>query len=244
METDILTFTKILTSESASVTPCFPYIISISLSWFPLYASATLCYAMGIGEISMHTIHTQPGRLVPLSLHVWQSSRPASFSPAGLTLWPSWLERWLATLSGLSVQAPVPLRLSSNVMTLHWHNVDVNKMSTLTLVTLCWHFPLATDVSKCFIGRDCFHTHCCCREQPFCALWVFVTSQIGVDRFPRQCFSSVSYWFSSKLKIFHLDENVYLCHLTNILHVYCDYFPSSAPEVNFWWNVNAPMSWD
>ena len=35
---------------------------------------------------------------------LWQSSRPASFSPAGLTLWPSWLERWLATLSGLSVQ--------------------------------------------------------------------------------------------------------------------------------------------
>ena len=35
---------------------------------------------------------------------VWQSSRPASFSPAGLTLWPSWLERWLTTLSGLSVQ--------------------------------------------------------------------------------------------------------------------------------------------
>ena len=31
---------------------------------------------------------------------MWQSSRPASFSPAGLTLWLSWLERWLATLSG------------------------------------------------------------------------------------------------------------------------------------------------
>ena len=41
----------------------------------------------------------------------------------------------------------------------------------LTPVTLWWHFPLATDVSKRFIGRDCFHTHCCCREQPFCALW-------------------------------------------------------------------------
>ena len=39
-----------------------------------------------------------------MSLQMWQSSRPASFSPAGLTLWPSWLERWLATLSGLSVQ--------------------------------------------------------------------------------------------------------------------------------------------
>ena len=33
---------------------------------------------------------------------VWQSSRPANFSPAGLTLWPNRLERWLATLSVLS----------------------------------------------------------------------------------------------------------------------------------------------
>ena len=43
---------------------------------------------------------------------MWQSSRPASFSPAGLTLWPSWLERWLATLSGLSVQVRIPVGLS------------------------------------------------------------------------------------------------------------------------------------
>ena len=30
-----------------------------------------------------------------------------------------------------SAQAPVPLRLFSNVMTLHWHNMNVSKMSTL-----------------------------------------------------------------------------------------------------------------
>ena len=40
---------------------------------------------------------------------MWQSSRPASFSPAGLTLWPSQLERWLATLSGLSTQVRIPV---------------------------------------------------------------------------------------------------------------------------------------
>ena len=39
---------------------------------------------------------------------LWQSSRPASFLPAGLTLWPS----WLATLSGLSVQVRIPVGLS------------------------------------------------------------------------------------------------------------------------------------
>ena len=44
-------------------------------------------------------------------LLLWQSSRPASFSPAGLTLWPSWLERWLATLNGLSVQVRIPVGL-------------------------------------------------------------------------------------------------------------------------------------
>ena len=43
--------------------------------------------------------------------NVWQSSRPASFSPAGLTFWPSWLERWFATLSGLSVQVRKPVGL-------------------------------------------------------------------------------------------------------------------------------------
>ena len=71
-------------------------------------------------------------------------------------------------------QATVPLRLFSNVMTLHWYNVNVNKINQhcwncvpLTPVTLWWHFPLATDVSKYFIGRHCFHYHCCCREQPF-----------------------------------------------------------------------------
>ena len=61
-----------------------------------------------------------------------------------------------------------------------WHYIGTTWMSTkcqhcwncvpLTPVTLCCHFPLVTDVSKRFIGRDCFHTHCCCRKQPFRAL--------------------------------------------------------------------------
>ena len=45
-------------------------------------------------------------------MKIWQSSRPASFSPAGLTLWPNWLERWLATLSRLSTQGRIPVGLS------------------------------------------------------------------------------------------------------------------------------------
>ena len=36
MEADILTITGILTPEGASVAPCFPFDITISLSWFPL----------------------------------------------------------------------------------------------------------------------------------------------------------------------------------------------------------------
>ena len=42
---------------------------------------------------------------------MWKSSCPASFSPAGLTLWWNWLERWLATLSGLSTQVRIPVGL-------------------------------------------------------------------------------------------------------------------------------------
>ena len=52
------------------------------------------------------------GVLVPLRKRgMWHSSWPASFSPAGLTLWPNWLKRWLATLSGLSTQVRMPVRL-------------------------------------------------------------------------------------------------------------------------------------
>ena len=36
MEADILIFTGILTPEDASVASCFPFDITISLSWFPL----------------------------------------------------------------------------------------------------------------------------------------------------------------------------------------------------------------
>ena len=51
--------------------------------------------------------------LVPLRKGgMWQSSRPASFSPAGLTLWPNWLERWHTTLSRLSTQVRIPVGLS------------------------------------------------------------------------------------------------------------------------------------
>ena len=54
---------------------------------------------------------------------------------------------------------------------LRWNKVNVNKMSTL--LKLCptntddivLTFPLATDVSKHFIGWGCVHTCCHCREQ-------------------------------------------------------------------------------
>ena len=60
-------------------------------------------------HVSVKWIISDSDVITPMSTYIyiinmWQSSRPASFSPAGLTLWPSWLERWLATLSGLSVQ--------------------------------------------------------------------------------------------------------------------------------------------
>ena len=63
------------------------------------------------------------GCLVPLRKGgMWQSSRPASFSPGGLTLWPSWLERWLGTLSGLSVQVRIPVGLSGHYNIFNAHS--------------------------------------------------------------------------------------------------------------------------
>ena len=42
---------------------------------------------------------------------MWQFSQPASFSPAGLTLWPNWFEHWLTTLSMLSTQVQISVGL-------------------------------------------------------------------------------------------------------------------------------------
>ena len=55
---------------------------------------------------------TTPKRNVFWKFDVWQSIRPASFLPAGLTLWPNRLECWLATLSWLSTQVRIPVGLS------------------------------------------------------------------------------------------------------------------------------------
>ena len=43
---------------------------------------------------------------------LWQSIRPADLSLGGLTFWPNWLERWLATLSMPSSQVRMPVGLS------------------------------------------------------------------------------------------------------------------------------------
>ena len=131
-------------------------------------------------------------------------------------------------LSGMGAWPPS----HQNCSVMSWHYIGTTWMSTkcqhrwncvtLTPVTLCWHFPLATDVSKRFIQRDCFHTHCCSREQTIRALW---RHRSELTRFHVDFFSGVSYWFPCKLETFRLNGYVYLCHLTNILYMYCDYFP-------------------
>ena len=159
----------------------------------------------------------------------------------------------------------------------------------LTPVTLWWHFPMATNVSKRFIGRDCFHTHCCCREQLFCALWRLrstgdplhsraactqpcnvnthsrahcspgarLCEQWGhgcVNNRARLCASarlgrgspvrSGSTGFHiDVLRVFHIDfqaswkkfdwMEMSMSFNKYILRMYCHYFPSSLPKVNF-----------
>ena len=59
MEADILTFTGILTPEGASVASCFPFDITISLSWFPLLSIPPLHSAIPWGTGNFQLV---PGR--------------------------------------------------------------------------------------------------------------------------------------------------------------------------------------
>ena len=131
--------------------------------------------------------------------------------------------------------APVPLKLLTNAMTLNWHHMNVNKMSKrlklrctnastivlrLSLGNLCIQsFPLDEAVFKHIAAvRNNHFVHCGIKFEG--------------DTFPHPCFSDVSYWFSNKLEAFRFNGYVYLCHLTNILCMYCDCFPSSLPKFN------------
>ena len=87
--------------------------------------------------------------------------------------------------------APVPPRLFSNVITLHWHNVNVNKMPTL----LKLRPTNAGDILLTFsLSNRCIQTFHWTRLFPHTLLlyrttvWYFVISQIGVDRLPQRCF--------------------------------------------------------
>ena len=74
--------------------------------------------------------------LVPLwKRGMWQSNWPASFPPAGLTLWPNHLERWLATLSRLSTQVRIPVGLSVPGR----YNTKSLMISFLALSSLYWY---------------------------------------------------------------------------------------------------------
>ena len=92
-------------------------------------------------------------------------------------------------------------------------------------VKLCWYFPLVSSkldetvfTQIAAVGNK--HTvHCDVTVRS----WQVSTSMV----------SSASYQFSSKLETFRLNWNVYLNHSTNELCIYCDYFPSSSPKVNF-----------
>ena len=88
----VLVLTSILTSAFIITGPTYPHDIWWQFHW----NCSRYLYFIWVGILLFQEL---------------QSSRPASFSPAGLTLWPSWLERWFATLSGLSVQVRIPVGL-------------------------------------------------------------------------------------------------------------------------------------
>ena len=92
------------------------------------------------------------GCLVPLRKGgMWQSSRPASFSPAGLTLWPSWLERWLVTLSGLSVQVQIPVGLPGHYSTM---DRSINPTINQKQAARCRYVDRLSTAGRSFIRKN------------------------------------------------------------------------------------------
>ena len=125
----------------------------------------------GLKRAKPHTVR----QAAPLSPHLLRKFHEQLDlnKPVDAVMWALVLFAFF-TLARKSNQAPVPLRLFSNVMTLHLHNMNVNNMSTLLKLRPTNTGDIMMTVSlgnQCFIGWDCFHTNCCCREQPFCALW-------------------------------------------------------------------------
>ena len=108
-------------------------------------------------------------------------------------------------------------------------------------MTLCWHLPWEQMYPNGFIGRDCFHTYCRCREQPFHILW-------------RHRSESTSSHVECFILIFKQYRNISIAWkcpsmpFNNILCMYYDYFASSLPKVNFLVECQRPhamrlMSW-
>ena len=126
----------------------------------------------------------------------------------------------------LKHQAPVPLRLLSNVMALHWHSVNVNKMST----QLKLRPTNAGDIVLTFsLGNRCVQMFHCTRlfshTLLLCGTTIscIMTSQVGVHRFLHRWFSSVSYQYqlifkqpriiSIKWKCLSMPFNKYTTHV-------------------------------
>ena len=120
------------------------------------------------------------------------------------------------------------LRLFSNLVKLHWHNINDNKISTVLKLhhtkasDIVLIFSLATDVSKYFIVWNCLHTHCCCRELRSHALWCHRLESTFSTSVSLGCFNID---IQATWETFLLNRYVYLFHLMNILCMFCDYFP-------------------
>ena len=70
-------------------------------------------------HIICYMLHAKPKALISGNFYkmidtafLWQTSWPASLSPASLTLWLNWSDHWLTTLRVLSTQVRIPVGLS------------------------------------------------------------------------------------------------------------------------------------
>ena len=90
---------------------------------------------------------------------MWQSSWPASIPLAGQTPWPNWLERWLVTLSVLSIQVqnPVVLLVPGCYINNGWAFIsnaipNTPMYASLSLIFTWWSMVC----SMCWFWLECF----------------------------------------------------------------------------------------
>ena len=131
---------------------------------------------------------------------------------------------------------PVPIRLYSNVITIHWHEIDVNKMFTLLKLRPTNADDIMLTFSLCNLCIQTLHwTRLCSHTLPLeeTMKLCIVTSHLGAKTFSHRCFLGISYWLPSNLDTSELYIYAYNYHLTKIPGIYLIAFVNLHQKLTF-----------